>query len=82
MIQHPLAGGPGGVRKKQFLKIGRPGETRSSERRLRLWAHPDEFDAQATRLQRSESRRQIDLAYCSRSCSPKSSTMSGRSSVS
>lgn len=26
MIQHPMAGGPGGVRKKQFLKIGRPGE--------------------------------------------------------
>lgn len=25
MIQHPAAGGPGGVKKKQFIKIGRPG---------------------------------------------------------
>lgn len=26
MIQHPLGGGPGGVQKKVFVKIGRPGE--------------------------------------------------------
>jgi splicing factor 3A subunit 2 len=25
MIQHPLGGGPLGVQKKQFIKIGRPG---------------------------------------------------------